>query len=94
MRIHNVFHVAMLRKYHPDQSNVIVLEPVELSDGLSYVEKPVRILNRAERKLRSRSIPMVKVQWECHSEQEATWEVESELRKDFPELFEFGNQIP
>lgn len=39
--LHDVFHIAMLRRYQPDLSHVIVLEPVEIRDDLSYEEKPV-----------------------------------------------------
>jgi hypothetical protein len=30
---------------------------------------------------------MCKVQWSHHTEDEATWEYEEELRADYPELF-------
>jgi hypothetical protein len=30
---------------------------------------------------------MCKVQWSHHSEDEATWEIEDELRTEFPQLF-------
>jgi hypothetical protein len=32
-------------------------------------------------------IKMCKVQWRHHTEDEATWEHEEELRADYPELF-------
>jgi hypothetical protein len=31
---------------------------------------------------------MCKVQWNRHSEEEATWEREEDLRKAYPQLFE------
>jgi hypothetical protein len=30
---------------------------------------------------------MCKVQWSNHTEEEATWEREDELKEDFPQLF-------
>jgi hypothetical protein len=36
---------------------------------------------------RSKVINMCKVQWSHHSEDEATWEREDELRAGFPQLF-------
>jgi hypothetical protein len=30
---------------------------------------------------------MCKVQWSHHTEEEATWEREDELKEDFPQLF-------
>ena len=34
-KIHNVFHVSMLRKYNPDPSHVLRYQPVELKDNLT-----------------------------------------------------------
>ena len=36
--IHNMFHVSMLRKYHPDASHIIEYEPTEIQTDLSYEE--------------------------------------------------------
>ncbi|GMI79508.1 hypothetical protein HRI_001620100 [Hibiscus trionum] len=44
-RIHDVFHVSMLRQYHPDPSHVIQVQDVELRPDLSYEEEPVQILD-------------------------------------------------
>ncbi|XP_063942791.1 uncharacterized protein LOC135150428 [Daucus carota subsp. sativus] len=52
--IHNVFHVSMLKKYNPDSKHVIEYEPIELEADLSYVEKPVEILDRKEKVLRNK----------------------------------------
>jgi hypothetical protein len=41
----------------------------------------------AERVTRNKVIKMCKVQWSHHTEDEATWEHEEELREDYPELF-------
>ncbi|KAL6199796.1 hypothetical protein ACLB2K_029578 [Fragaria x ananassa] len=47
-RIHNVFHVSMLRKYIADHSHVLEEQPVSLQRNLSYEEEPVQILDRKE----------------------------------------------
>ena len=85
--MHDVFHVSMLKKYIPDPSHILHQEPVEVSTDLTYEEKPVKILDREEKVLRNRTIPMVKVLWRNHSVEEATWEIESEMRKNYPGLF-------
>ena len=41
-RIHNVFHVSVLRKYVPDATHVLSTQPVELNEDLSYEERPYR----------------------------------------------------
>jgi hypothetical protein len=61
------------------------MEQLDLGD-LSYNERPIRILDTAERVTCSKVIKMCKVQWSHHTKDEATWENE-ELRADYPELF-------
>ena len=85
--VHNVFHVSTLRKYVSNPSHVLSYESQELAPDLSYEEKPVKILQREERKLRRRAISMVKVQWANQTEREATWETEADMRARYPELF-------
>ena len=87
-RIHNVFHVAMLMKYHPDPSHVIEYEEMDIQEDMSYTEEPIRILDRKEKVLRTKSIPLVKVLWKHHSMEEATWELESLMKEKYPHLFE------
>ena len=59
--IHNVFHVSMLKKYHPDTKHVIEYEPVEIQPDLSYEEQPVVIQDRKQKILCNKSIDLVKV---------------------------------
>ncbi|XP_073018003.1 uncharacterized protein [Primulina eburnea] len=86
--IHDVFHVSMLRKYEPDPSHVLRTDEVELDSSLSYVEHPVQILDRKEKQLRNKTIPLVMVQWSRHGREEATWELEAKMRQEWPHLFE------
>ena len=60
---------------------------IELAKDLTYEEKPIRILDQTERVTRSKEIRFYKVQWEHHTEEEATWEREEFLRTAYPELF-------
>ncbi|WVZ97800.1 LOW QUALITY PROTEIN: hypothetical protein U9M48_043312 [Paspalum notatum var. saurae] len=82
--IHNVFHVSQLKKClrnkHP-------LEGPDVQEDLTYTEHPVKILETSERVTRNRRIKMCRVQWKHHSEDEATWEREEELRATYPGLF-------
>ncbi|XP_075483635.1 uncharacterized protein LOC142523789 [Primulina tabacum] len=50
-------------------------------------ERPEQILDCKEKKLRNKVIKLVKVKWLNHSDEEATWESESEMRSRFPDLF-------
>ncbi|XP_071917037.1 uncharacterized protein [Coffea arabica] len=85
-RIHNVFHVSMLKKYHPDPSHILQSESIEIDETLTYEEKPVELLDRKMKELRNKRIPLVKVLWRNHGIEEATWEVEEAIREKYPNL--------
>ncbi|XP_027157475.1 uncharacterized protein LOC113780267 [Coffea eugenioides] len=87
-RIHNVIHVSMLKKYYPDTSHILQQEEVEIDESLTYEEKPVQLLDRMVKELRNKRIPLVKILWRNHRIEEVTWEVEEEMKKKCPELFE------
>ena len=86
-RIHNVFHVSMLRRYRSDPSHVLKESEVEISENLCYIEELVTIMDHRVKQLRKREIPMVKGFWRNHGIQEATWETEEKMRRDYPHLF-------
>ncbi|XP_073031216.1 uncharacterized protein [Primulina eburnea] len=87
-RVHNVFHVSMLRKYIANPSHVLRYESLELLPNLSYDEKPVQILDRKVKVLRNKDIGIVKVLWRNQVIEEATWEPEEEMKQRYPNLFD------
>ena len=44
-------------------------------------------MDRREKILRNKVIPLVKVLWKNHKIKEATWEREDDMRAQYPELF-------
>ncbi|XP_038887016.1 uncharacterized protein LOC120077184 [Benincasa hispida] len=86
--VHHVFHVSMLRKYLTDSSNMVNFEPLQLNENLSYEEKPTQIMVREVKFLRNREVPLMKVLWQNHQLEEATWEREDEMRTLHLELFQ------
>ena len=86
-RIHDTFHVSMLRKYIPDPSHVLRMQPVQLKENLTYEETPVQIVERKEQVLRRKVIPLVKVLWKNHEREATTWEPEAQMRHQYPHLF-------
>ena len=86
-RIHDVFHVSMLRKYIADPSHVLRDQLVELKEDLTYEEKPIQIVDRKDQVLRNKVIPLVKVLWMNHGREEATWEREDQMQTQYPHLF-------
>ena len=69
-----------------------MLQPqvIKVDSQMSYVEEPIVVVDRQVRKLRSKEIPSVKVIWNHHSENEATWELEEDMRRLYPQLFQKG----
>ena len=61
--VHPVFHISMLKKYHLGGDHVIQWDSVLLDQNLTFKEEPITILDRQIRKLRSKEIASVKVQW-------------------------------
>jgi hypothetical protein len=63
------------------------MEYLDLGGDLAYSERLIKILDITERVTRSKAIKICKVQWSHHTEDEATWEHEEDLRAYYPELF-------
>lgn len=49
-----------------------LLGPNVVQEDLSYMEEPVRLLDRKEKQLRTKIIPLVKVLWRSEKIEEAT----------------------
>ena len=48
---------------------------------------PRHIMDRSEQKLRSKVVPLVRIQWGHPSVDESTWEWDDDMREKYPELF-------
>ena len=84
--VHNVFHVSQLKKCLRVPKEAVEIEGLPLQPDLSYVEHPIKILDEKERVTRNKVIKFYKVQWQNHSEEEATWEQESYVLEHYPHL--------
>ena len=78
--MHDVFHVLMLKKCTPDPTWVVDLQDVQIGEDTSYMEEPLQILEVRKHRFRNNVIPAVKVWWQHHGIEEATWELEEEMR--------------
>ena len=85
--VHNVFHVSALRRYVSDERHVLSYEDLEVEPDLSFEEQPVQILDRKDKVLKNKTIPLDKVLWRNNKVEEATWELESDMQSQYPELF-------
>jgi hypothetical protein len=63
----------------------MVKQDISIGPNLTYEEHPTKILDCKERTTRRKAFKMFKVQWSHHTE-EATWETEEYLNKNYPEF--------
>jgi hypothetical protein len=85
--MHDVFYVSQLKKCLCVPEEQLPMEDLDAKEDLSYQEYPVKILETSEKVTRNKKIRMCEVQWSHHTEEEATWEKEEELKAKFPSFF-------
>ncbi|KAD3642175.1 hypothetical protein E3N88_31399 [Mikania micrantha] len=81
--IHPTFHVSNLKKCLADENLQIPLDEVHIDETMRFVEKPVEIMDRGEKRLKRSRIPIVLVRWESKRGPELIWEREDQM-KDKP----------
>jgi hypothetical protein len=82
--VHNVFHVPQLKKCLRVPDRTVEIIDVVLEPDLTYSEHPIRVLDQKDRITRRKTLKFYKIQWNQHSEDEATWETQDFLEKNFP----------
>ena len=60
-KLHDVFHVSMLRKYRSDESHILPVQEIQVQEDCSYDEEPKAILDQEVKQLRNKQVPLVKV---------------------------------
>jgi hypothetical protein len=85
--VHDVFHVSQLKKCLRVLEEQLPMEDLDAKEDLFYQEYPVKILETSERVTRNKKIRMCMVQQSHHTEEEATWEREKELKTEFSSFF-------
>jgi hypothetical protein len=78
--VHDVFHGSLLKKCLQVPEEQLPTEDLEVQEDLTYIEKPTQILETADRVTRRSTIRMCNVKWGHHSEEEAIWEREDDLK--------------
>jgi hypothetical protein len=89
MRIHNVFHVSLLKKYVNDRNHVTGWNVIQVEHEGYFQVEPVHILDQKAKFLRKKSINLVMVQWTCYSPEDTTWEHEESVWKAYPQCFAY-----
>ena len=86
--VHPIFHVSMLKKCIGDPESILPVEGLGVKDNLSYEEVPIQILDSPVKMLRNKEVASVKVLWKKYLVEDATWEVEADLKSCYPHLFD------
>jgi hypothetical protein len=84
--VHKVFHVSRLKRCLKPPTDVTIEDTIPLEPDLTYKAYPTKILDQQDRVTRNKTTRFYKVQWNDHSEDEATWEHEDFLRSNYPDL--------
>ncbi|KAM0009708.1 putative nucleotidyltransferase, Ribonuclease H [Helianthus debilis subsp. tardiflorus] len=86
--VHDVFHVSNLKKCLADESLVVPLQDIEVNEKLKFIEQPLQIEDRKVKFLKHKRLVLVKVKWNSRRGPEYTWELESEMKRKYPHLFQ------
>ena len=71
-KLHDVFHVSMLRRYCSDESHILPVQDIQVQLEFTYDEDPKAILAREVKQLRNKQFSLIKVLWQHHGIEEAT----------------------
>ena len=72
LKVYNVFHISILKRYVHDATHVINWNDVQVEHEGDFLVEPDCILDKREILLQNRIIGQVKVQWKHLSLEEAT----------------------
>jgi hypothetical protein len=90
--MHNVFHLCQLKRCLKPSADVVIEDTIPLEPGLTYKTYPTKILDQQDEVTRNNTTQFYKVQWNDHSEDEATLEQEDFLQSNYSTFFRQGNQ--
>ena len=86
IKVHNVFHVSLLKKYVPDANHILSDElPLGSNNGdLAITHK--RVMQSRTRILRNMTLNKYLIKWTGYPKEDATWEREDILLANYPEF--------
>jgi hypothetical protein len=84
--VHNVFHVSQLKRCLKTPADVVIEDTIPLEPDLTYNAYATKILDQQDQVTHNKTTRFYRVQWNDHSEDEATWEHEEFLHSNYPEF--------
>ena len=82
-KIHNVFHVGLLKKYVSDPNHILPDFP-KAAPKEELIAEPEKILKIKNQYLRNKTFRRFYVKWKDYLEEKASKEREVDFRKDYP----------
>ena len=83
IKVHNAFHISLLKKYVPDANHILDDKlPLVSKDGTLDIN-PKRVLQKRTRVLRNRTLNKYLITWLGYPEEDATWEREDLLTTNY-----------
>jgi hypothetical protein len=67
--------------------HIVDFKPLQVKEDLRYEELPIQIIDHKEQQLKTKTILLVKVLWRNHDIEEASWELEHDMKSKYPHLF-------
>jgi hypothetical protein len=84
--VYNVFLVSQLKRCLKLPTDLVIKDTIPLEPDLTYKTYPIKILDQQDRVTHNKNTQFYKIQWNEHSEDEATWEREDFLRANYPDF--------
>jgi hypothetical protein len=84
--VHNVFHISQLKRCLKPLTDVVIEDTIPLEPDLMYNARPTNVLDQQDSVTCNKTTRFYKIQWNDHSDDEATWEHEEFLRSNYPEF--------
>jgi hypothetical protein len=82
-----MFHVSQLQKCLRVPTEVVEVDALDLQPSLVYVEQHLCVLEKAENNVKGKKVKLVKIPWENHTEEEATWDPKDVMHEQYLEIF-------
>ncbi|CAM8941131.1 unnamed protein product [Rhodiola kirilowii] len=84
-KIHDVFHVSLLKKCHGKPYSTTTSWPQEFFESHPLI-RPARVIGFRTVVRQGKTWPQYLIQWEQQTVEDATWEDEAQLARDYPSL--------
>ena len=85
IKVHNVFHVSLLKKNVSDPNHILNDSHLSIGEDATFEVFPEQILQTRSKPLRNRTLTEHLIKWSTYIE-DATWEREDILVQNFPQF--------